>query len=110
MNVRKRIALGLVLACLLALTGCGKSGEEVVSFQEIQGLVQEKGYSEGKLLPRLEGKHREDVVQAWGEPDEMLSGLYGDVWELNAGQLLVLYYDGEGRVTDLVIDRRSREG
>ena len=30
---------------------------------------------------------------AWGEPDGMLSGLFGDIYTLDSGRQIVVYYD-----------------
>lgn len=36
---------------------------------------------------------RQAVVETWGEPDGMLSGLYGDVYGTPAGLHIIIYYD-----------------
>lgn len=46
----------------------------------------------------LLGQSREDVLQILGEPDGVLSGFYGDVWDLEDGTSVILYYDADSRV------------
>ncbi len=38
---------------------------------------------------------REDVLRAWGEPDGCLSGLFGDIYTLESGGHITVYYDTE---------------
>ena len=41
----------------------------------------------------LLGLPRHRVLSAWGEPDGMLSGLFGDIYTLDSGRQIVVYYD-----------------
>ena len=43
----------------------------------------------------LLGLPREDVLRAWGEPDGCLSGLFGDIYTLESGGHITVYYDTE---------------
>lgn len=43
----------------------------------------------------LLGLPRRDILNAWGQPDGMLSGLFGDIYTLEDGGQVVLYYDTE---------------
>ena len=43
----------------------------------------------------LLGLPREDVLRAWGEPDGCLSGLFGDIYTLESGARITVYYDTE---------------
>ena len=41
----------------------------------------------------LLGRERRELLDAWGEPDGMLSGFFGDVYHLKNGERVVVYYD-----------------
>ncbi len=43
----------------------------------------------------LLGLPRGDVLRAWGEPDGMLSGFFGDIYSLEDGTRIIVYYDTE---------------
>lgn len=88
------------LACALCLTACERGG--IAKFDEIGALVTEKGYTKEQLLEELSGQDREDIIDAWGEPNGCLSGLWGDIWCIDEEHLIVLYYDGDGKVMDVV--------
>jgi len=44
------------------------------------------------------GMSREEVHKIMGEPVGMLSGLYGDIYKLDEGSGVIIYYDSESRV------------
>lgn len=54
------------------------------------------------------GTPREAVLKMMGEPDYMLSGFYGDGYDLD-GSHLIFYYDGDGRVQWIVKDGKRIE-
>lgn len=43
----------------------------------------------------LLGQSRHRVLAAWGEPDGMLSGFFGDIYTLDSGGQVTVYYDTE---------------
>ena len=43
----------------------------------------------------LLGLPRRYVLNAWGEPDGTLSGLFGDIYALEGGAHVIVYYDTE---------------
>lgn len=43
----------------------------------------------------LSGLPRKEILSAWGEPDGMLSGFFGDVYALDGGGQVIIYYDTE---------------
>lgn len=74
---------------MFGLTGCG----------DIADISKLKGYTEEELQDALMGKDRDDIVDAWGEPDGMLSGFWGDIWSLSDdNRQIILYYNGDGNV------------
>ena len=43
----------------------------------------------------LLGLPRKDIFNAWGEPDGSLSGFFGDIYQLESGMCITVYYDPE---------------
>ena len=43
----------------------------------------------------LTGRIRRDVLGVWGEPDGTLSGLFGDIYNMEEGVGVIVYYDTE---------------
>ena len=54
----------------------------------------------------LKGKTEKEINDNWGEPEGMLSGFYGDIYEYN-GKLIVIYYDAGSKVTDVLISDKQ---
>ena len=50
----------------------------------------------------LVGKTAQEIKENWGEPDSMLSGFYGDIYEYE-GKLIFIYYDGDHKVVNVRI-------
>lgn len=103
--MRKAIAV-LAAVYLLCLAGCsGQENIDTMNLQLVSGLVSEKGYDGDNFLEKLAGQSREDMISLWGEPDGQLSGFWGDIWNLedNNSHYIVLYYNSEGYVEDVVV-------
>ena len=43
----------------------------------------------------LLGLPRQEILNAWGEPDGSLSGFFGDIYQLESGMCITVYYDPE---------------
>ena len=99
--MKKLILCALGLA--LCLTGCGRS--EIPALSEVGALYSESGYSDAQLLESLSGLDREEIVDAWGEPDGMLSGLCGDIWHTGEELIVVLYCDRDSKVIDVIVGK-----
>ena len=71
--------------------------EEIMQFSEVRGLVLEKGYTQEEIEEKLKGEYRDDILISWGEPDGMLSGMWGDVWFLDEEKerKITVYYDSD---------------
>lgn len=91
---KKTAVLSLFLAAALALGGCAGKPGSLPNLDEIPGCTQEQ------LDETLPGRSREELLGAWGEPDGMLSGFYGDIWNLSGEDRdrIILYYDADGVV------------
>ena len=70
-------------------------------------LVKEGGEAFANV--RLAGFDGEEIKRAWGEPDDRLSGFWGDIWYLDiAGhQFVTLYYDADGKVMTVKIEEKK---
>lgn len=86
---RERAAPLLLLAALTAglLVFAGRTGSDLPALQSILSLGQEA--AEAALL----GTPRQEVLSAWGEPDGMLSGFFGDIYALSSTVQVIVYYD-----------------
>ncbi len=104
----RRLVLFLAGAlCLLGLAGCSS---RVLNLDELGALAEEKGYTEADILEELDGQCQDSLTEAWGEPDGMLSGFWGDMWYFGEGdgRRIVVYYDGDGLVEHVRIGERNR--
>lgn len=87
------------------------AGADIMEFNEVKGLVLEKGYTQEEIEEKLKGEYRDNILASWGEPDGMLSGMWGDVWFLDDEQSkkITVYYDSNGCVENVRIGSRSNE-
>lgn len=54
----------------------------------------------------LKNKTEEEIHDNWGEPDDILSGFYGDIYLYN-GKSIVIYYDNDSNVTDVLVSDKQ---
>lgn len=100
--MKKWMVCGFGMLCVLILT---------VSYmeKEIPALAEISGMTDQKATEALAGASRQALLDAWGEPSGMLSGLYGDIYETPEGRYVVIYYDvrldSGPRVQSVKIDR-----
>lgn len=106
--MRKIFLFVSVFICALCLAGCSKKSDsdDILTLKEINGLVTEKGYTENDCLEELSGRHEKEMAAAWGEPDGMLSGFWGDIWYLSDDKQIIVYYDKDGAVENIRIAER----
>lgn len=85
--------------------------EDIMKFSEVTGLVLEKGYTQEEIEEKLKGEYRDDILIFWGEPDGMLSGMWGDVWILDdeKERKIIIYYDSNGCVENVRIVALTNE-
>lgn len=84
--MKKRVIFTLAAVCALLLAA--RSGEPAgFPAREYVAAMTNEAATEA-----LAGTSEEALREAWGEPDGMLSGLYGDVYEVK-GKYIVVYYD-----------------
>lgn len=81
-------ALAALTAAVLLLAGktapAGLPGPEELP-------IMGREAAEAALL----GLPRQEILNAWGEPDGSLSGFFGDIYQLESGMCITVYYDPE---------------
>lgn len=91
-------ALLLSVLLILSMTACGKEDSAAVKLEDIAIL------SEETLETLFSGMPREDIHEAWGEPDGMLSGLWGDIYKIpDSDRQIIVYYDADGLISNIKI-------
>ena len=97
--MKKLVALGLLLA--FVLTGCASRQCGTVDTPELDEI---SNYTQEQLEERLIGLSIEDLHNLWGEPDDILSGLWCDIWYFNdkQNQEIAVYYDKDGIVENII--------
>lgn len=84
--MKKRILGRLAVLCVLALAvGYGRG--DLPTRAEVAAMTDQEA------TEALAGASREALGEAWGEPDGMLSGLYGDIYEVPGDLHITVYYD-----------------
>ena len=90
------IILALVIITVL-LSSC------MASFPTKERIASGTGEEATKLL---KNKTAKEISDHWGEPDDTLSGFYGDIYIYN-GKRIVIYYDADSKVTDVLVDETA---
>ncbi len=106
----RRWPIAWLAVCFLLFSACG-TGQQLVSLQEVSQLVLEQGYTAGQILERLQGASTEQLQKQWGEPDGVLSGMWGDIWRLGEQEerIIIVYYDAEGLAETVIIQEREMQ-
>ena len=89
----KPILLLVILTLAVMLSSCAGAFPKM---EKIAALSAEEA------AKALKNKTEKEIRDNWGEPDGMLSGFYGDIYEYS-GKTIVIYYDADSRVTDVLI-------
>ena len=98
-NIAKKIAVGVaifvvavgiicIIVCTAALSG-NRSDDNIPSLSLIRTNGSEWATAE------LKGFTEEQLSEAWGKPDGMLSGFWGSVWETEGNDEVVVYYNND---------------
>lgn len=98
--MKKLTVFILSLVFILALCGCKPDGTT-----DTPKLGEISNYTQEQLDEKLLGLLQEELHNLWGEPDGMLSGLYGDIWVLDkeSGKEIIIYYDRDGMAENIII-------
>ena len=67
---------------------------------------REQVWNQGEVSAEqtLKGYPREMLLEVWGEPDFSLFGMFGDIWAVEGTGEIVVYYDTDARVCDILLD------
>ena len=99
------VFLALVLA--VRLSDREKIDNSIPSKETVAAYILEKG--EQYAAEQLRTQDRDSLRRSWGEPEVMLSGIWADVWDLDADTtILVFYPDGKQCVMHLTRASRQR--
>ena len=71
------------------------SRNSIPSKETVAAYILEKG--EQYAAEQLRGQDRNSVRRSWGDPDAMPSGIWADVWDLDADTTLLVFYDAENK-------------
>ena len=107
--MKKIAVLASAIILVLCLTGCSDKSGSIPDIATISSLVTEKGYTEEDILKELSGQSNERLTGAWGKPDGMLSGFWGDIWDLSgdSGRYIIVYYNSDGAVENIIIAEKN---
>ena len=98
----------LVVAAAIFTDWYGKLGvrsmSDIPSKESVVAAFEEGTYTVDSN--DLVGYDRDQLHEIWGEPDSMLSGFWGDRWEVDDGTNVIVYY-GAGGVEYVKIDHDS---
>ena len=85
-----------------------KSDNSIPSKETVAAYILEKG--EQYAAEQLRGQDRNSVRRSWGDPDAMPSGIWADVWDLDADTTLLVFYDAENKdtVERVVLGQKGR--
>jgi len=74
----------------------------------IPGIGQMEAFSEEQITELLAGIHRDRLIKAWGEPDDELSGFWGEIFFIpDSYTVVITYYDQDGFVEMVKTDQRN---
>lgn len=101
--MKKLLSLVLALTFMLVLTGCKPD-----KTTDTPKLGEFSDYTQEQLEEKLVGLSNEELRHLWGEPDGMLSGFWGDIWNLSdeSNQQVIIYYSEDGIVEHVLVDKR----
>lgn len=86
---------GLPAAILAALTAAALLLAGKAAPANLPGPEALSGMGPEAAETALLGHPRREILNAWGMPDGMLSGLFGDIYALEDGAQVIVYYDPE---------------
>ncbi len=86
------VLLALALAVGLWFYGyySRKNNDNIPSKELLATYYFEKG--EAFACEKLEDYRRSQLVEVWGEPQGFLSGMWGDIWDVDDTTYIIVYY------------------
>ena len=121
----KRIWMAImVLSMVWSCTGCGKDiskeavipsvTQEPVETSKYDGIptlsqVKKDSLEQGENYTgdALYGRGVDQMHEFWGEPEGTLSGMWGEIWNLDEERYIILYYNAEGIVSQFIIYNKT---
>ena len=93
------VAVCVFLALVLAvrLSDREKIDNSIPSKETVAAYILEKG--EQYAAEQLRAQDRDSLRRNWGEPDATPSGIWADVWDLDADTTIFVFYDSENNDT-----------
>lgn len=61
-------------------------------------------YTASGVLADIKGVNNERLHELWGTPDCVLSGFWGDIWYIGNNNRMIVYYDNNGNVINVIIN------
>ena len=74
-----------------------KIDNSIPSKETVAAYILEKG--EQYAAEQLRAQDRDSLRRSWGEPDATPSGIWADVWDLDADTTILVFYDAENKDT-----------
>lgn len=90
----KKLLSIITLISILVFTACSSKQSnktEIMKLSDVKRIFLETGDTE-EITENLLGVHRDDIIASWGEPDGMLSGLWGDIWFDKDSEIKIIVY------------------
>lgn len=84
-----------------------KSNDNIPSKELMVSYCQNQGVDYAS--EQLQGYKNTQLMEVWGEPDRCLSGMYGDIWEINNTYCLTVHYDPNYVVVDVHVTVRNED-
>ena len=106
--MKKKLMIVMAIVAILEVSGLVTHlADPVRKIPEKNRVYLQLGVKgEEFALEQLEGCRRKDLIRKWGQPDGMLSGLYGDIWNLTQSEAITVYYSDNSKVEHLLITAR----
>ena len=84
-----------------------KNDNSIPSKETVAAYILEKG--EQYAAEQLRAQDRDSLRRSWGEPDATPSGIWADVWDLDADTTILVFYDAENddKVERVVIGQKG---
>lgn len=100
--------MGKFLTVLIAIMISSCKVPNIAELDEVSDLVFNKGYGEEEVLEIVNGVYYEDLAERWGEHGG-LSGFWGDIWYIGNNNRMIVYYDNNGNVINVIIDEIKKD-
>ena len=94
-------AILCAVAAVCLLTNPEENPEGLPTLEQTYLAISSKGED---FDVGLKGCPRDRLIDCWGEPDDMLSGFWGDIWELTGLAEVIVYYDQDGLVEQIRVN------